>query len=87
MQVVMNKCFLLNPEKQLAQIRLDILEKKTLTPTHQFRKNVAEPKARRLGYFKNHLTINRLKSVSDFRKPTILNGFRKPETDFNLLIV
>jgi len=28
MQIVMNKCFLLNPEKKLAQIRLVVFEKK-----------------------------------------------------------
>jgi len=33
MQVVMNKCFLLNPEKNLTQIRLVIFEKNAhLTP-------------------------------------------------------
>jgi len=42
MQVVMNKCFLLNPEKNLVQIRL-VLNSDTL----QFRKNdVTEPKFR-----------------------------------------
>jgi len=36
MQVVMNTCFLLNPEKKLAQIRHFVFEKnaKPLTPTH-----------------------------------------------------
>jgi len=33
-QVVMNKSFLLNPEKKLAQIRNVVFEKKRLTPTH-----------------------------------------------------
>jgi len=28
MQVIINKCYLLNPEKNLAQIRLVVLEKK-----------------------------------------------------------
>jgi len=45
MQVVMNKCFLLNHEKTLAQIRLVVFEKNTpLIP----KKDVTEPKARLL---------------------------------------
>jgi len=47
MQVVMNKCFLLNPEKRtLAQIRLVVFEKKNspLIPKN----DVTEPKARKL---------------------------------------
>jgi len=47
MQVVMNKCFLLNPEKKknLAQIRLDVFEKNApLIPKN----DVTEPKARLL---------------------------------------
>jgi len=50
MQVVINKCFLLNPEKKkkkMAQIRLVIFEKNApLIPKN----NIIEPKARRLGY-------------------------------------
>jgi len=42
MQVVMNKCFLLNPEKKLAQIHLVIFEKNApLIPKN----DVTEPKA------------------------------------------
>jgi len=45
MQVVMNKCFLLNPEKKLAQIRLVVFEKNApLIPKN----DVTEPKARLL---------------------------------------
>jgi len=48
MQVVMKKCYLLNREKNFAQIRLVVFEKNRLTPTHSYiRKNdVTEPKAR-----------------------------------------
>jgi len=42
MQVVMNKCFLLNPEKKLMQIHLVIFEKNApLIPKN----DVTEPKA------------------------------------------
>jgi len=45
MQVVMDKCFLLNPEKNLAQIRLIVFEKNVpLIPKN----GVIEPKARLL---------------------------------------
>jgi len=47
MQIVMNKCFLLNPEKNLAQIRLVVFEK--YAPLIS-KNDVTEPKARRLGY-------------------------------------
>jgi len=47
MQVVMKKCFLLNPKKNLAQIRLVIFEiNAPLIPKN----DVTEPKARKLGY-------------------------------------
>jgi len=43
MQIVMNKCFLLNPEKNLTQIRLVVFEKNAiLIPKN----DVIEPKAR-----------------------------------------
>jgi len=52
MQVGMNNCFLLNPEKHLVQIRLVVFEKNPKTvnsDTVQFGKNdVTEPKARLL---------------------------------------
>jgi len=45
MQVLMNKCFLFNSEKNFAQIRLLVFEKNAL----QFRKiDVTEPKTRLL---------------------------------------
>jgi len=48
--VVMNKCFLLNPEKNLAQIRLVVLSKKApLIPKN----DVTEPKARLLYQLKS----------------------------------
>jgi len=48
----MNKCFLLNPEKKLAQIRLVVFEiNAPLIPKN----NVTEPKARRIGYSKYQL--------------------------------
>jgi len=47
MQVVMNKYFLLNPEKKLAQIHLVVFEKNApLIPKN----DITEPKARKLGY-------------------------------------
>jgi len=56
MQVVMNKCFLLNPEKNLVQIHLVVFEKNaknahTLIP----KSDATEPKVRRLGYSNNQL--------------------------------
>jgi len=54
MQVVMKKCFFLNPEKKLAQIRFVVFEKYApLNPKN----DVTEPKARRLGCFNNQLKI------------------------------
>jgi len=45
MQVVMNKCFLLNPEKLLVQIRIVVFEKNApLIPKN----DVTEPKAKLL---------------------------------------
>jgi len=45
MQVVMNKCFLPNPEKNLSQIRLVVFEKNApLIPKN----DITEPKARLL---------------------------------------
>jgi len=53
MHVVMNKCFLLNPEKNLAQIRFVVFEKHSknapLIPKH----DVIEPKDRRSAYSNN----------------------------------
>jgi len=48
MQVVVNKCFLLNPEKNLAQIRLVIFEKNAKTHTFISKNDVTKPKARLL---------------------------------------
>jgi len=55
MQVIMNKCFLLNPKKSLAQIRLIVFEKNEkdapLIPKH----DVTEPNITRLDYSNNQL--------------------------------
>jgi len=48
MQVVMNKRFILNPEKNLAQIRLVVFEKNTKKRTLIPKNDVTEPKARLL---------------------------------------
>jgi len=49
---VINECFLLNPEKNLAHIRLVVFEKNaSLNPKN----DVTEPKAIRLGYSNNEL--------------------------------
>jgi len=42
----MNKCFLLNPEKKLAQIRLDVFEKNTKNAPLIPKNDVIESKAR-----------------------------------------
>jgi len=50
MQVVMNKCFLLNPEKNMVQISLVVFEKNaSLIPKN----DITKPKTRRLGYSNN----------------------------------
>jgi len=48
----MNKCFLLNPEKKLAQIRLVVFENKNAKNAYfnSEKNNVTELKAERLGY-------------------------------------
>jgi len=43
MQVVINKCFLLNPEKNLVQIRFVVIEKNASLISKNY---VTEPKAR-----------------------------------------
>jgi len=48
MQVVMNKCFLLNSEKNLAQIRLVIFENNAKNAPLIPKNDVIEPKLRRL---------------------------------------
>jgi len=48
MQVVMNKYFLLNRKKNLAQIRLDVFEKNAKNAPLILKTDVAEPKARQL---------------------------------------
>jgi len=44
MQVIINKCFLLKPEKKLAQIRLVVSRKKLETHTLIPKNDVTEPK-------------------------------------------
>jgi len=68
MQVVMNKCFILNPEKNMSHIRLVVLEKNAKTANSdapQFRKN----------------TSSSWRPLSGFWKLFDWNSFRKPETD------
>jgi len=48
MQIVMNKCFLLNPEKKLAHICLDDFEKNAINTPLIPKNDVTEPKARLL---------------------------------------
>jgi len=55
MQIVMNKCFLLIPEKNLAQIRLVVFKKSAKNAPLIPKNDVTVPKARRLGYFNKQL--------------------------------
>jgi len=48
MQVVMNKCFLLNSEKNLVQICLVVFEKNAKNTHFNSKNDVTEPKARPL---------------------------------------
>jgi len=48
MQVVMNMCFLLDPEKYLTQIRLVVVEKNAKKHTLIPKNDVTDPKARLL---------------------------------------
>jgi len=48
MQVVINKCFLQNPEKNLAQIRLVVFEKNSKNGPLIPKNDITEPKARLL---------------------------------------
>jgi len=55
MQVVINKCFLLNPEKKFGadlSCHLTTIQKKAHFNAEN---DVTEPKARRLGYSNNHI--------------------------------
>jgi len=49
-KVVMNKCFLLNPEKKLAQIRFVLFEKNAKNAPLILKNDVTEPKVRLLQY-------------------------------------
>jgi len=49
------KYFLLNPEKNLAQIRLFVFKKNAENAPLILKNDVTEPKARRLGYSNNQL--------------------------------
>jgi len=48
MQVIINKCFLLNPKKNLAQIRLVVFQKNAKTAPLIPKNDVTEPKAKLL---------------------------------------
>jgi len=75
MQVVRKKCFLLNPEKNLAQIRLVVFEKIEKNASLIPKNDVTEPKARLLKEpVKKLLTSSR--TVLSFGS----HDFRKPET-------
>jgi len=52
---VMNKCFLLNPEKKLAQIRFIVFEQNAKNAPLIPKNVVTEPKIRRLGYSNNQM--------------------------------
>jgi len=62
MQVVINKCFLLNPEKKSAQIRLVVFKKNAKTHTLIPKNDVTEPKA--IGYSNNQKPL-----IIYFQKP------------------
>jgi len=53
MQVVLNKCFAVNPEKNLAQSRLIAFEKNAKTTNFNFEKMTSP--SRRLGYSNNQI--------------------------------
>jgi len=48
MQIVMNKCFLLNSEKNLVRIRLTVFEKNAKNAHFNSENDVIEPQARLL---------------------------------------
>jgi len=50
MHVVMNKCFLLNPEKKFGQIRVVVFKKNAKNATLILKNDVTEPKIRKLSY-------------------------------------
>jgi len=84
MQVVMNMCFLLNPDKNLAQIRL-VVSRKTQKRTFNSQNDVTEPKVKRLGYSNNQLkSCQQLKGQFQVFEN---HGLQKPEMTFNLLTV
>jgi len=80
MQVVINKCFLPIPKKNLAQICLVIFEKNAKNIPLIPKNDVIEPKARRLSYFNSQLKTCSIgqRTVSGFGNHAV----RKPETDF-----
>jgi len=55
MQIVMNKCFILNPWKKLVQIRLVVFEKQAKNASLIPKNDVTEPKARLLYFPVNKL--------------------------------
>jgi len=55
MQIVMDKCFLFNPEKNLAQIRLVVIKKNAENTLLLLKNDDTEPKARKLSYSNNQL--------------------------------
>jgi len=55
MQVMINNCFLLNPENNFAQIRFVVFENNAEIHTLIPKNDVTEPKVRRPGYSNNQL--------------------------------
>jgi len=55
MQVVMNKCFLLNPEKHFDADSFSRFREKRKNAPLISKNDITEPKARRLGYSNNQL--------------------------------
>jgi len=74
MQVAMNKCFLLNPENNLAQIRLVVFEKTQKMHTLIPKNDVTEPKAM--------LLYNRLKDSFKLSQ-TMVSGTRQDGSVLN----
>jgi len=77
MQVVMNKCFLLNPEKTFGADSSCRFREKCKKHTLFFGKMTSP--SRRLGYFNNQSNCYQIESQFQASEN---HGLRKPETDF-----
>jgi len=76
----MNKCFLLNPEKNFAQIRLVVFDKNAKNASLIPKNDVTEPKDKRLGYSNNQ--SKNCKQLKHQFQASENHAFQKPETDF-----